>query len=82
MGTIKHRAETPIPPEKVDTMPTSISSESFQQRDAIVACKMKSSPLIGIYAISQAEDYATYYNMHCGNILSLGERCIRIPPGP
>ena len=32
MSTIKHRAETPIPPEKGDAVQTSISSEIFQQR--------------------------------------------------
>ena len=56
MCTIKHRAETPITPEKGDTLPTAISNEIFQQRGAIVACKMNSSPLIGIFDILQAED--------------------------
>ena len=51
MGTIKHRAETPIPPEKGDTVPTSISSEIFQQRGAIVACKTNSLPLKAIFDI-------------------------------
>ena len=69
MGTIKHRAETPIPPEKGGTVQTSISIEIFQQRDA---CKMNNSPFIGIYAFPQAEDYTTHYNIHCSNILSLG----------
>ena len=73
MGTIKHRAETPIPPEKGDTVPTSISSEIFQQRGAIVACKINSSPLIGIFDIPQAEDSTTHFNMHCSNPFPGGE---------
>ena len=73
MCTIKHRAETPITPEKGDTLPTAISNEIFQQRGAIVARKMKSSPLIGIFDILQAEDSTTHYNMHCSNHFPGGE---------
>ena len=72
MSTIKHRAETPIPPEKGDAVQTSISSEIFQQRDAIVAWKMNNSPFIGRYAFPQAEDGTRHYNIRCSNILSLG----------
>ena len=74
--------ETPIPQEKDDTMPSSISSDNFQQREAIDAYKLNGSHLIDIYAIPQAEDTNTHCNMHCSSIPSLGERCLRIPPGP
>ena len=74
--------ETPIPHEKDDTMPLSISSDNFQQREAIDAYKLNGSHLIDIYAIPQAEDTNTHCNMHCSSIPSLGERCLRIPPGP
>ena len=74
--------KTPIPQEKDDTMPSSISSDNFQQREAIDAYKMNGSHLIDIYAIPQAEDTTIHCNMHCSSIPSLGERCLRIPPGP
>ena len=62
-------------------MPSSISSDNFQQREAIDAYK-NGSHLIDIYAIPQAEDTTIHCNMHCSSIPSLGERCLRIPPGP
>ena len=63
-------------------MPSSISSDNFQQREAIDAYKLNGSHLIDIYAIPQAEDTTIHCNMHCSSIPSLGERCLRIPPGP
>ena len=74
--------KTPVPQEKDDTMPSSISSDNFHQREAIDAYKMNGSHLIDIYAIPQAEDTTSHCNMHCSSIPSLGERCLRIPPGP